>query len=249
MYNWSAVLRIKCSAKKPARTQSPKTLCAIIRICGNGLATQSRGCESENDIKKQSSRDLLKIERVCKNNVNFKKMKKTVLILVFVGFIATFISCDKEGQNVSLTEKENFNEDLIPQKLSFQKNNLNPYNRGEIIIVEWDEWGRKKKDCKGWGLCDAVWFPKAEEKSVNSDFSVYSTILQFDQISQKYFIDILLSEVVPIDIPIELYPLPVDESFIIYTEEAIGRNLIFEEGEYPFDETLGSFGGFRIYLN
>jgi|GEM_PF-1486947 hypothetical protein len=176
-------------------------------------------------------------------------MQKTILSLVFVAFLATFISCNKEEQNVALTEKEIFNEDLIPQKLSFQRNNLNSNNRGEIIIVEWDEWGRKVKDCKGWGLCNAVWFPKAEEKSVNSNSNVYSTKLEFDQTSQKYFIDILLSEVVPIDIPIELYPLPIDESFILYTEEAIGRNLTFEAGEYPFDETLGSFGGFRIYLN
>jgi len=37
--------------------------------------------------------------------------------------------------------------------------------------------------------------------------------------------------------------------FILYTEEAIGKNLTFEEGEYPFDESLGRFGGFLIYLN
>jgi len=42
MYNWSVVLRIECSAKKPARTQSRKTLC-VIQLTMNDINKTSKG--------------------------------------------------------------------------------------------------------------------------------------------------------------------------------------------------------------
>lgn len=178
-------------------------------------------------------------------------MKKAIFILVVVSIFAAFnYSCSKEEQKFNTSEKEYFNEDLIPQILSFQKYNFISPTKKPIIIVTWDEWGRAALDCDGWGLCNAVWFPQFQEnKSASSDSGAYSTQLEFDNIQEKYYIDVLLSEIIPSDIPIDLYPLRIDESFTLNTEQEIGQNITFEEGEYPFDEMLGSHGGFRIYLN
>lgn len=172
-------------------------------------------------------------------------MKKLILAISMLGLF--LISCEKQDQ------KPAFDENTLPERLKFEIFNLNNYSeRGNkpILRVEWDEWGRAKKDCDGWGLCNATWtwFPP-EEKSIHITAPVYSTIVQYDLNQNKYYIDILLSEMVPADIPIDLYPLAIDQSFTLYTSSVIGTDLIFNTGEYPYDSSLGTHGGFRIYFN
>ena len=175
-----------------------------------------------------------------------KKVYSKLIIAILIVFgITIVISCNKKK------ESQNFNEDLIPKRLSFQKIDLNTIStKGTIVIVEWDEWGRAKKNCGGWGLCNAVWFPQpTDSEKSDSTISNFSTLLKLDSITGNYYIDIILSAPVPDDVPIELFPLRIDENFTFNVEEAIGKNLQFNEGEYPFDESLGEFGGFRIYLH
>lgn len=58
----------------------------------------------------------------------------------------------------------------------------------------------------------------------------------------------LLDEPVPINLPIEKHPLKVDEIMIVNVEEVFGKDLIITDGEYFFNNELGDFGGFIIYL-
>lgn len=173
-----------------------------------------------------------------------KKTNSKIIILTIIALgITIAIGCKKKN------ESQNFNEDLIPQKLSFQKIDLKTITSKEpIIIVEWDEWGRAKKDCGGWGLCNAVWFPGSSSEKSDSLNNNFSTLLKLDLNTGNYYIDIMLSAPVPDDVPIELFPLRIDENFTLNIKEALGKNLNFNEGEYPYNKSIGEYGGFRIYL-
>ena len=172
-------------------------------------------------------------------------MKKITIITTSVLIIASvvFYSCKKDVKNnISISNNYTY------KNLKFKNQKSDLYNlkeEGGGTIVEFDEWGRKKKQCHGWGLCNAVWFPKAD----SSTNPIYAAPLMFDSGTNKYYIDILLSEPMPLPIPDELQNIPIDEDFIIYSHEYSGTDLIFSAGEYPFDITLGDFGGYRIYLN
>ncbi|MEI6695180.1 MAG: hypothetical protein WCO13_03840 [Bacteroidota bacterium] len=169
-------------------------------------------------------------------------MKKLSLIICVLCIGIFLYSCKKESKSVNTNNK------ITYQNLNFknQATNLNnlKVDEGGGTIVEWDEWGRKKKQCKGWGLCNAVWFPKKDTNRVSN----YSASLNFDPLTGTYYIDILLSEPMPSPIPEELLNIPIDENFTIFTKEVVGRDLIFETGIYQFNESLDEFGGYRIYL-
>ena len=145
------------------------------------------------------------------------------------------------------------NEDSIAKSLTFMKINLNELvqkenniNSSRICIVSWDEWGRSSRDCRGWGLCNAIWF-ECDDQRMDNYNPVYSSPLYFDETNRKHYIEILLAS--PTNIPVEYLTLKIDKSFELHTETIIGRNLIFNEGAYVFNKNLGSHGGIRIYLN
>ena len=113
-----------------------------------------------------------------------------------------------------------------------------------IIIVQWDEWGRKKKNCGGWGLCEAEWFPK--EEAVIPPPNGGASLLEFDETLEKYYIDILLAENAPTGTP----DLKVDEDIeLLNIQELTSTPLTIFEGNYELNNSLGEFGGYRIHLN
>ncbi|MCF6168773.1 hypothetical protein [Lutibacter sp.] len=116
----------------------------------------------------------------------------------------------------------------------------------KIIIVRWDEWGRKKKQCNGWGLCNAEWFPQNKSSNFSSGGA---TLLEFDNSLDKYYIDILLDKTPPLEIPTDALTLKIDENFDLDVQEIISQNLTFNKGEYFYDNSLSEFGGYRIYLD
>ena len=72
--------------------------------------------------------------------------------------------------------------------------------------------------------------------------------MDFDNTKSQFYVEILLDEPVPEDIILEDYPIKVDEEISLNTKEALNEELKIEINNYYFDETLGEFGGFRIYL-
>ena len=179
-----------------------------------------------------------------------KKILKLTFSLLFV--LGTINSCNSDDDSSS------FDENMVAKRLSFvDVNSRIEYNKNtkaktqvDIIIVTWDEWGRASKDCGGWGLCNADWFPSSQKGTLGkSNNSGASTLLEFDSLNNKYYIDILLSENVPTDIPLNAITIKIDEDFELNVQEAISRNLTFNQGDYPFNTSLGKFGGYRIYLD
>jgi hypothetical protein len=52
----------------------------------------------------------------------------------------------------------------------------------------------------------------------------------------------------PIDIPNESLTLKIDEDFDLDIEDELAQNLTFVVGDYPYNESLSTNGGYRIYL-
>jgi hypothetical protein len=180
-------------------------------------------------------------------------MKNTLKATIVASIIAStlIISCTKENINPSQTSV-NFDENEIENSLKFVTVNeriLKITDKKPIVIVQWDEWGRKKKNCDGWGLCEADWFPK-EESIVIPPPNGGATILELDKISNKYYIDILLAEKVPTHIPIHALKLKIDEDIeLLNIQDFTSVPLTIYKGNYKVNNSLGKFGGYRIYLN
>lgn len=181
-----------------------------------------------------------------------------IIYTVFFASLLILTSCSKED---SVDLVDSVNEDSIAKELvlvDYSKTNLNARNEtatnGKLIIVRWTEWGRKKRNCAGWGLCKAHWFFCVDENNNqvdcfgrNSNSNGYSTPLQFDETDNRYYVDVLLAE--PTTIPEQSLTLKIDENFMLDTSLAIGKDLTFSEGDYVFNRQLGEFGGIRVYLD
>lgn len=174
------------------------------------------------------------------------KRKLSLLGIALVISTVVAISCSKEISSSGIDEN------TIAKRLTFVNVNARIkakeflQKRIPIVIVEWDEWGRGSKDCRGWGLCNANWFPDSRN---NETTNGGATLLEFDNTNNKYYIDILLEKPVPDDLPKEAITIKIDTDFMLNVEKIISKNLIFHQGEYPFNSALGQFGGYRIYLD
>lgn len=118
-----------------------------------------------------------------------------------------------------------------------------------LIIVSWDEWGRASRKCSGWGLCNADWFPEFKQGGKPNNPNGGKTLLELDKTNNKYYIDILLADTVPSDILAEALNLTIDADFELSGEQINGKHLTFKKGDYLFSNSLGKFGGYRIYLD
>jgi hypothetical protein len=167
-------------------------------------------------------------------------MKK--LILTFTAIVAIASGCTKEKS-----------EDLIPNNQVISSNeDLSILAKEPVFIIcQWDEWGRASKDCHKWGLCNFEWFPEGR-------ISNHSAQIKRDLVSGEYYMDILFTSNSPkaingIPISSENLPLlstlPIDSDITIHTlTSGIGRNLVAKAGTYPFNQSLGNFGGYRIWF-
>ena len=180
-------------------------------------------------------------------------MNKIKFMAIFILMaLVTFTSCSKDNETT-----ETYDENAILTQLRFvdvntriaNMQNAENQSRIKIIIVEWDEWGRKRRNCKGQGLCNADWFPKNNRQAKrNTSTNGSATLLEFDSSLNKYYIDILLAETPPVEIPTDALSLRIDEDFELNVEDEISQNLTFNQGDYVYDNSLGEFGGYRIYL-
>ncbi|MBC7524637.1 MAG: hypothetical protein H7239_09390 [Flavobacterium sp.] len=178
----------------------------------------------------------------------FKLLFLGTLLTIFTSII--IVSCTKENENSTI------NEDQIAKSLVFKEINSQStdaqnrtvytgVNGDNIVIVSWTEWGRASRDCRGWGLCNADWFPG--DRGVNyENGNGYATYLQIDDTTGKYYLEVKLAA--ESTIPENLLDLKIDADFELDTTLEIGQKLIFKQGTYHFDSTLGEFGGIKIIL-
>lgn len=160
-------------------------------------------------------------------------MKKILLSGMLLSFL--FIGCEKQGlEPTKVISKSND---------SVKEDKTKTPNSKTLVIVTWDKSGRAKKECQGWGLCNAVWFPQFQMQDNSSE-------LQYDAVLGSYFIDVLLPEdLYPVETEYEVFY--VDEDIVLSTssEPSIGTDLTIPVGEYEYDVNIGTYGGYKIYLN
>ncbi len=97
------------------------------------------------------------------NKISFKGFM--AILVVIAGVFVAFVGCSKKTDNTETTG-------------SIIDNNEKYWDSG-FWAVTWDEWGRKKKNCDGWGLCNIkieyVLYDTLFDKSIVSHYSpIYS---------------------------------------------------------------------------
>ena len=115
-----------------------------------------------------------------------------------------------------------------------------------VIYTLWRK--NKKKECVKFGICE--WFPGLDFDLDNlPDRHVPCFFVKNDDDSLKPFIVELKEDVS--NLPAEAYEFIVSEDIEINTEkeEALGfEKIIVKQGEYPYDKSIGLFGGYVIPL-
>ena len=148
---------------------------------------------------------------------------KLIIIGLIIFGMTALVSCEKE-ETANLNDKE-------------QTTQIS--ERGTItIVVSWDEWGRKKKNCDGGGLCN---FTVEKVEYVNT-VDKMAPIL--DDPNGNPYIEALVDK----DLVFE------DESESLYIDEDIksiasnGLTYVMSAGVYQIDYKLGKLGGYTIPL-
>ena len=172
-------------------------------------------------------------------------MKKIISSLSLIA-LCTIGSCTSSNDDI----KTPVDEFTIASRLKFV--NINDRiakfkdSKARITIVTWDEWGRASKQCHGWGLCNANWWPLVEGTPANGETA---TLLEKNVSTNRYYIDLLLAQPVPSDISVEELTFKIDQDFVLDIDQEIGKDLTFNQGNYVFESSLGDYGGYRIYLD
>jgi hypothetical protein len=173
-----------------------------------------------------------------------RKLFQSTLISLVLTTVLFIFSCNK-------SDVVEIDENTIASRLKFKKISDEEITaKGTIVRIEWDEWGRSSRNCDGWGLCNytVTWFPENKSTGTPNDYN-YSFPINYDASKNQFYLEMLLEEPVPIDLPLENHPLKVDEIMILNTKDVFDKDLIIMNGEYFFNSQLGEFGGFIIYFD
>lgn len=188
---------------------------------------------------------------------------KNLKILIVLIMSITIFSCNESDESI---EKLSIEENEISSLLSFKSIDFDELSTSKKWcghIVSWDEWGRKRKNCGGWGLCNASWFEscpqqvgEGEEKNIKNKIQKlkssngFATKVYVEDSSGRNFIILPLKTALPPTIDIDDISLKIDEDIVLKTENSsLGRNLTFRSGVYQFNRDIDEFGGYKIYLN
>jgi len=159
----------------------------------------------------------------------------TILLVVI-----SFFSCDKSevvtDENIQTTN-QSFNS-LNSSKVRFY-----------IYYSTWDEWGRKKKDCKGWGLCNYTdcWFCCID------DYSDQVVDCENSQRIENVGIVTIDTEtdtghmVIELDPSISIQNDAIVNQKILYIDyDIVTDNSVVHADDYLFDPNVGSYGGYIL---
>ena len=120
------------------------------------------------------------------------------------------------------------------------------------------ELGRKSRSCRGFGICH-IGLLKENVNLLDSDLALdNSSYIEMDDFGRSYA-DYLLAEPLDNNIDSDALLLPVDEDIqedVIIEPDEANTNLLnlpqaykLSRGVYHFNENLGLYGGYRIYLD
>lgn len=157
-------------------------------------------------------------------------MKKIALVFPIL-LIFAFIGCEKEEINGAPFSKHQKEEQIS--------------TKGSIVVFyfTWDEWGRKKKNCAGGGLCNfRLESVELYIGFLRSSFCHASPVYKDDK--NNYYVEI----------PIDDNFIFEDETKCLYVDEKIealgpdGNLYMVNAATYPYYKQIGDLGGYRIPL-
>ncbi len=137
----------------------------------------------------------------------------------------------------NLSEKLNFLQ-AVPSSA-----NSSEAGPGIRVRITWEEWGRARRSCRGWGLCEFTF--EIEPFWVMANNSSNVTHIE----GNNYISQILLANPASDDIDMNDHPLIID--YDITKEIDIDGNIetfILKADEYVFMEDIGEFGGYQVNI-
>ncbi|MDR1345101.1 MAG: hypothetical protein LBK03_00160 [Bacteroidales bacterium] len=153
---------------------------------------------------------------------------KKVISIVIVAIALVTISCNKET-----TEK------TVSNVLTEQTQPTVEKAKQLVFEIWWDEWGRKKKNCDGAGLCNFHISLRIEEiKEENHTILYYGD----DNEEGRMYADILIDNYFQFDE--EGTDFYIDED--LYSQDQYGQLYMIPAGQYRFNKGLGKLGGYTI---
>jgi hypothetical protein len=165
-------------------------------------------------------------------------MKKLIVLFVLIATgLMINVSCNKVSQVAPTNDK------FITKKTR-QVN----YH---IYYSTWTEWGRKSKNCAGWGLCNFsdCWFCCTDGNGnvidcPKDELIANSGIIYIPEGANSGFMEI------------KLKPAYEDQSNAIQNqltldidEDIIGERFVLHQGGYLFNSTIGMHGGYRVLVS
>lgn len=151
----------------------------------------------------------------------------TIAIITVVALVGSYVlnGCQKERN--------------IKQENSIAKENI---KKAEItIVISWEKWGRKKKDCNGAGLCN---FQVKIEINFNHQLAPKSAEVYIDDHGNSVA-DILIDEDFIFDEESPFFF--IDEKLV--SEDDEGTVYVILEGVYSFNPELGKWAGSPFLSN
>jgi hypothetical protein len=152
-------------------------------------------------------------------------MKNIFSLITLVSFTALlFTSCEKEDPSVSTANPG-------------EENSL--FAKPVIYYATWDEWGRARKGCDGWGLCNYTdcWLCDDGELMTNWAPVIY------DDITGAGTMNISLRPEVDIENNAIVNHLPFHVDMNI-----VNPGSTLHAGTYQFDPSVGEHGGYKISI-
>jgi len=145
-------------------------------------------------------------------------MKTIKLMAMAALFAIGFAACEKSGVE----------QNTLGNQIS---------ERAEItIVISWDEWGRKSKDCNGAGLCNF----KIEVEKVEDVFGKIAYVKK--DLNGNYYIDVAIDKDFEFQDSDKLFYIDED----IINVDTNGVKYILPKGNYKFNSSIGQLGGYRI---
>ena len=125
----------------------------------------------------------------------------------------------------------------------------------KLFFSDWDgRWGRIKRNCDGWGFCDAhsCFFCCVD---ANNDYAIVDCetgepVAQnsipgtLNPATNEGYFNIELNP----SVQIEADAIQNKEVFYI-DEDIIADDLLIHKGDYSFDTSIGSYGGYKILVS
>jgi hypothetical protein len=116
-----------------------------------------------------------------------------------------------------------------------------------IVFADWDEWGRTSKECASWGLCNfrSCTFCCVQEGTIvdcpTKSRMPNSGTIKIDTLTNKGFLYIELDPL------FDIQKLAIDKKEIFYIDDDLSnKEFIIKKGQYPFNSSIGKYGGYKI---